>query len=611
MMKVFVLLLIRVLAATSVTPLNVGSEGNSPTHGVTEYNPVDITTEPDVLISESFDSLRRDGPTRFQNVESTSQFDAVTSTDRTEWESFSVTAKLINLRNTLLDIFTENVTQNEGINGVKISADPNSTVKRIKSFNESESNTPRTVTTSGNDDFHTDNNKANTTTADISDKSATLQFGELKQKDIQKSNAFHVMNDGINLNPIHCKTFQEGNDTTPESFVPFLAEDFLRKKITEMNLNKCSCPPYHLREESSSKCVATQASFVEVLTNPITLETCFVPEANFRQIQLINLSCYHPLRLHQMDYKVLLSGDAQHNFYDTIIKSSQFCMENIEFSDGHREWNIFACLEPPLIPKCCAKNQIYDVATMACVGAEPSSSRHLDGVVPTLPGAVDHNLRFTIPVEQSVAYPTVPAELQASAGTPTCSGGRKLVALHVGKNPQNSALLVNSLHDVRLNVFHSDFKVYKYLRNTDYCVDWSSNPRDEVDYVAVFCYEDPFKIHHSQCSLSRNCIRKCCPGDEILDMISLGCTAPHDRQYLYRPRFYHHSWAEDSAPVLKNTSYEVVHGEPFCRLADAQHEEDFYLLDDGTAYFPKDNRRFTSEYYCVDAQQGSVKDNVL
>ncbi|XP_018025913.1 G-protein coupled receptor Mth2-like [Hyalella azteca] len=352
-------------------------------------------------------------------------------------------------------------------------------------------------------------------------------------------------------------------------------------------------------------CSPTDVAPIDVLIRPINNDIVSIRESNFGAVKVEELKCSYPsevLLMSEKDYIMLLSGNIRHEVYNTLISSDQYCLEYIQHSNNMTEWVAMACVKPPFVQKCCSDGYLFDVQNLQCV-EDLKNFEIRPGVY-----EVSEKSIFQPPIIiDDEAISSLGTDFTSRKGFPTCSEGEKLFELKIGNYSSNNIELLHYLHEVKLFVDHNNFSLQKYYNKNEFCVDGPLPEYDENKdfYSAVFCYDDPQVLHHDRCTKkNKHCIRKCCPTNEIIDMVSIGCKSPMSYRYLYQPTFYQSSWYDHMVPVNKAIPYEVVFGEPLCYPVES-HEE-FYLLDDGTVYIPAIQQLFTSENYCVDVRQGYV-----
>ncbi|KAF2356826.1 GPCR family 2 secretin-like [Trinorchestia longiramus] len=375
--------------------------------------------------------------------------------------------------------------------------------------------------------------------------------------------------------------------------------------FTQLLLRKCNCPKSHVSvlNKNGHLCSAFNAAVIDVLVRPIYNEIIAVGESSFAHVKVENLTCSHPKEIVHMterEFILLLSGEIRHEFYNTLISPDQYCVEFIQYPNGRKEWVAMGCVDPPYIKKCCQVGYTFDYKQLQCVeNSKPGKiNSSFDGA--------HEKIQFQPPLQKDEALLHFGVDLSSKHGLPACSEGETIFGVKLGKHSSNHVQLIHFLHEIKLFVSHEDFAIQKYYKNSEFCVDgpMSSEILNQSDYVAVFCYDDPHILHHNICTQkNKHCIRKCCPHNQIIDMVSIGCREPFSYHNLYKPYFHKSSWYDNMIPVIKDIPYEVVFGEPLCHPVEAE-EDNFYLLDDGTVYLSKQKLRFASADYCVDARQG-------
>lgn len=362
-----------------------------------------------------------------------------------------------------------------------------------------------------------------------------------------------------------------------------------------LTLNKCICPAGHVNVlGGQTVCLKTKTTPFNLLVEPLSYKIINITEIDIETVQVIKFRCSRPkqiLHLSQDEYLLLLNGDVRHKISNTVVKSQDLCMENVEHEHGIREWVAMACLRPPKVRKCCPERFLVNSTSALCTKIHESS----------LEEETKNIVTFNPPIEVDHLYTSINVEINFDKGIPKCLDREILVRIPLGNFSDYLVQIINHISEVKLLLVQDDFQVQKYYDSEKYCVDKYDGI--ETEYFAMICYEDEYAEHVATCAENEHCIRKCCPEDKVIDMISLDCQSPLEQKYLFKPEFYMSSWNDHMIRAPNIVSYKVIHGEPLCHPVDIR-EDNFFLLDDGTVYFPEKNIRFSSESYCIDSRQG-------
>ena len=378
-----------------------------------------------------------------------------------------------------------------------------------------------------------------------------------------------------------------GNKQNIKNGTHFVSELDINNAVKEENrtsstvFNKCVCPPSSVKIYKD--CFPATPT-IEVISNPLTDERNTI-NSTALEWRKEELKCLHSdkfLQLNDTEYSLALNGLLYYKGYTAY--PDQYCLDFIE-EDTKRFWVAVVCIDAPVIRRCCPKGHFFSNVTLQC---EPSQ-------------IIDPNYDLkNLPI--SITYPIIGVNITDNYQIPVCENSEVLTVLSLGQYGSNESELFYDLKGVELDVRHPDLSYIQHYKSNDFCLAPAAK-KVERGYVAIICYENPIQSHRRRCSQFKTCVRKCCPEEQVYDAIQGKCSESTNRDNLYKPQIFRSAWYDEMIPQQPSFNYGMVYGTPLCS-AVRQYHGAFSVLDDGSAFTNAVNFRFTSEYYCVDNQQG-------